>query len=414
MDAPDVERLTRELALRRRLQEAFLVFSRGVAAKLPLATALGTFARDVNDLFGTSRTSIWLYDRDTRLLTLAGSSDPRDAASPPAIGADDESPPARALRRDAPELIVTPEGWCLAAPMRGWRRALGTLVIDGEPSAVSGEQFVELSGDVARQLATAVENLIVLDEAIRRHGDHESARARLAQTEKLAALGGFAAGIAHELNNPLQGILGHLELMLNRMGPDAPEIGALKRIYTDADRTAKMVQTLLAFVGSTPFPRVQVDVRRLIAEAVAVRAGTPNRPDVVLTAIGDRELPVVLGDPLLLQQALLNLIINAEQAIADTARSGQVIVEARADGSSVNIHIDDTGPGIAADAAARIFEPFFTTKPPGKGTGLGLAITFGIIQDHGGTIEAGPSPLGGARFRIQLPAAGDTVESPAH
>lgn len=405
IDAPDVERLTRELALRKRLQEAFLVFSRGVAAKLSLSTALGTFTRDVNELFGTARTSVWLYDRETRLLTLAGSSDPREVSSAATVSADEDAPPARALRRDSPELTGSEADSCLAAPMRGWRRALGTLVIEGQP-ALSAEQFVELSGDVARQLATAVENLIVLDEAIRRHGDHEGTRTRLAQAEKLAALGRFAAGIAHEMNNPLQGVLGHLELVMNRMAPDAPEFTALQRIYADADRTAKMVQNLLAFVGSTRFSKVQVDLQRLIRDTIAIREGTPHRAPVTIASEEADDLPTVLADPLLIQQALLNVIINAEQAIADTSGSGRVVVSARGDRGGVIIDVDDTGPGIPDDVIPRIFEPFFTTKQVGKGTGLGLAITFGIIQDHGGTIAAGQSPQGGARFTIQLPAAG--------
>ena len=398
MDTTLLERVTRELALRKRLQEALLVFSRGLSARLTLDTALQTLAREVNGLFGTERTSVWLHDRRTHSLTLAGSSNPRQDTSQERISTDDDSPIARGLRQEGVQVTESDSSRMLVAPLRGWRRALGTLVIDGRAREVDDEQIVELSMDLARQLSIAVEGVVVLDELIRQ-------QARLLQSEKLASLGQFIAGIAHEMNNPLQSVLGHLELMIESK-QHAPHRAELRRIYHDADRAAKIVNNLLVFGGSQRATRIPVDVDRLIGRVIAIRESALPKTHVEIIRKGKASLPDVPGDPDLLQQALLNVIINAEQALAEQGKGGRVTVTTAAKNGRVVITVDDTGPGIAPDVLPRIFDPFFTTKEVGKGTGLGLAIVYGIVHEHGGTIQASAATAGGARFTIDLPAVG--------
>lgn len=404
MTAPDLERLTRELAVRKRLQQGLLVFSRAVSAKTPLPTALESLAGEVSAIFGTRRVSIWLYDRRAQLLTLSASSDPREQPGT-AVQSDEDSPLTQALRAEGPEMVRDTNGSYLVAPLRAWRRVLGTLAIDGPSTAIPEDLFVELSGDLARQLSVAVENLLVLEEIIRRHGDFEQIRAQLAQAQKLASLGQFVAYVAHEMKNPLQGVLGHTELLMTSFDRDSPHRSALQRIYNDGERAAKMVQDLLVFGGKPRVSKKPVDISQLLAETIAIREATPHRPTVDYVVRGCADLPRVIGDPALLQQALLNICVNAEHAIAEHKGAGEIIITGRADRGLLILDIDDNGPGISPDLLAHLFDPFFTTKEVGKGTGLGLAITFGIVHEHGGTIAAGAAPSGGARFTIRLPAA---------
>jgi two-component system NtrC family sensor kinase len=413
MDPQDIERLAKELAIRKRLQEALLVFSRGVSARLALAAALETLSEDVTNLFGARRTSVWMHDRRRRILTLTGSSDPRESALRSSVSTDDDSIVARGLRLDAPELSGRDTAQCLVVPLRGWRRALGTIVIEGAPREVDAQLFVELSADFGRQLSIAVERILVLDEFIGDMTRQAQLRGRLAQTEKLAALGQFVAGIAHEINNPLQGVLGYAELLIETTPADSPQQPDLRRIYREAERAAEIVRNLLVFTGANQSPREAVDVAQVVARTVAMREPALQKEGIDIVQHGVGVPAGVMGDAGRLQQALLNVLINAEQAIASSRDAGRIVVTIETAGPGVTIHVDDTGPGVAADALPRIFDPFFTTKDVGQGTGLGLAISYGIIQDHGGMISAGASPLGGARFTIHLPRNGKVGSSGA-
>ena len=404
MDSQNVERLKRELAARKRIQETLLVFSRGVSARLGLEGALESLAVDVTAIFGTTRCSIWMHDRRKRTLTLAASSDPRESASKMNIRTDEDSIIARGLRLDAPEMSATGEAQCLVVPLRGWRRALGTVVIDGEPRHMDAAMFVELAADLGRQLSIAVERVLVLEEFVGDMTEQMQLRSRLTQTDKLASLGQFVAGIAHEINNPLQGVLGYAELLMETVPADSPLRDDLRRIYREAERAAEIVRNLLVFTGSQQSPRRPVDVPELVAQTLAIREAIVRGVRIDLAQAGDADVPAVPGDQRRLQQALLNILINAEQAIAAIGSPGRIVITVRAAEPGVMIVIDDTGPGIPGDVLPRIFDPFFTTKEVGQGTGLGLAIAYGIIQDHGGGITAAASPLGGARFIIQLPA----------
>jgi len=404
MDSQLVERLTRELALRKRLQEAVLLFSRGVSANLGFAPALESLAIDLAAAFGVRRTSIWMHDRRVRVLTLAASSDPRDSATRPSIATNEDSMIARGLRLDAPELFSVGEAQCLVVPLRGWRRALGTLVIEGEPRDVDSPLFIETGADLGRQLSIAIERVLVLSEVLGDISEQNQLRSRLVQAAKLAALGQFIAGIAHEINNPLQGVLGYAELMLETIDPDNPHRSDLRRIYLEADRAAEIVRNLLVFTGSQRSPRRPIDIAVLVAETIAIRQASADTARIHIAQLGDTVLPLVLGDARRLQQAFLNILINAEQAIASASATGRIAITLAAATQGLVIHVDDSGPGIADDVLPRIFDPFFTTKDVGQGTGLGLAIAYGIIQDHSGVLTAERSALGGARFSIQLPA----------
>jgi C4-dicarboxylate-specific signal transduction histidine kinase len=235
--------------------------------------------------------------------------------------------------------------------------------------------------------------------------EHEALHDRLTQSEKLASLGQFVAGIAHELNNPLQAVLGHIELIRVRTGLPRDLQGELRLVFREADRAAKIVRNLLVFAGRRRLARRLVSVNTLVAKALGSRAAACRAAGIETVRQFDDQVPKIPADPLLLQQAILNIVINAEQAVG---ASGGGRIEAVTKWwparNLVVVEIRDTGPGIPADGLDHVFEPFYTTKEVGQGTGLGLAITYGIIQEHGGRVLAANHQEGGAVFTIELPA----------
>jgi two-component system, NtrC family, sensor kinase len=227
---------------------------------------------------------------------------------------------------------------------------------------------------------------------------------RLAQSQKLASLGQFIAGIAHQLNNPLQGVLGHLELLRRqRRIPDdiARELRAVTR---EADRAARIVSNLLVFAGGRTAPQRVSHLNTLVSHTLSLRGAACRAARIDIVRRLDEAHPRVAANRVLLQQALLNVLVNAEQELAAIG-GGRIVVSTRVvqPGGIVRIQVRDTGRGISADALSRVFEPFFTTREVGRGTGLGLAIAYGIVKDHHGTIAADNHPDGGAQFTIDLP-----------
>jgi C4-dicarboxylate-specific signal transduction histidine kinase len=218
------------------------------------------------------------------------------------------------------------------------------------------------------------------------------------------------------MNNPLQGVLGHLELLIEMTDAARPVRRELKRIYQEADRAAKIVKNLLVFTGSRRMARKRVQVDSVLTRALASRRTHLKRADIKLVRRQGDRMPPVVCDPLHLQQAFLNILINAEHAMAGRpTRIIEIITSSPRSQKRVTITIRDSGNGIPPEILPRIFDPFFTTKEVGQGTGLGLAITYGIVQDHGGTITADNRRDGGAVFNIELPSApaagGDTVRT---
>ena len=282
-----------------------------------------------------------------------------------------------------------------------WRHLRG----DGHPADQPGRACPIGRVLVARDI-TAQTELETEREALSR---------RLAQSERLASLGQFVAGIAHEMNNPLQGVLGHLELLIRTSEDSTARPPTLRRIYTEADRAAKIVRNLLVFTGSRRLTKVRLRVDRMLSRAFASRAAALRAGGIEVVRHQEENVPSVDGDALLLQQALLNILINAEHAARAAAGPGGSRHRSPRSGRShaaCSSRSATRGPGIAADALPRIFDPFFTTKEVGQGTGLGLAITYGIVQEHGGTIHVRNRPGGGAEFTIELPAASSATATP--
>jgi PAS domain S-box-containing protein len=257
---------------------------------------------------------------------------------------------------------------------------------------------------------------VIVARDVSAHARLETERAelrnRLTQSEKLAALGQFVAGIAHELNNPLQGVLGHLELMLHESGAASRFRRELKLVFREADRAAKIVHNLLVFAGSRRITRRRLNVNNVVEKVLTLRATACAAASITVIKDLAPRLPRVAGDALLLQQALLNIVVNAEQAMAGSSASRTLEVRTRVvRRRRIEIAITDSGPGVSPEAKSRLFEPFFTTKEVGQGTGLGLAIAYGVVQEHGGELAAENRAQGGAVFTMTLPAGStDAVE----
>ena len=379
------------------LRDLLGAFSRVVSATLSVSPALAAFVHEANSAYHARRTSVWLHERRARALNLEATTTER-SGQPNRISADDpEAPAARGLRLEHPQMLRHRDETTLIAPLRGWRRALGTIVIESPRFSDEARLLIQ-TDELARQLSVGLENVQLLEEVLRQ-------RQRLAQSERLVSLGQFVAGIAHEMNNPLQGVLGHLELLMrNAAARDLRK--QLRGIYQEADRAAKIVQNLLIFSGSRPLTRKRLRLERVVTRALASRRASCRKLGIEVLRSDEEDLPPISGDPLLLHQALLNVLINAEHAAAIGKPPARMWVGLRCDRERgvLSTSIRDSGPGIPEDALPRIFDPFFTTKDVGRGTGLGLAITYGIMQEHGGSIAAANDPDGGAIFTLELPA----------
>lgn len=231
------------------------------------------------------------------------------------------------------------------------------------------------------------------------------AHSKLMQTDKMAGLGQLVSGIAHELNNPLTGIMGFAQLLLGR-GLTQPQAADARLIYEEAGRAARIVKNLLLFARDARPERDRVQLNEIVEKTLALRNYELRVENISLSMDLDASLPPIIANPAQLQQVFLNLVVNAEQAIRQGAGEGSIYVRTwQPSRGRVALEIVDTGPGIPADVMPRIFDPFFTTKPAGLGTGLGLSIAFGILQAHGGVISVDSTPGHGAAFRVELPAA---------
>ena len=237
--------------------------------------------------------------------------------------------------------------------------------------------------------------------------EQKALEAQLIQSEKVAALGTLVSGVAHELNNPLTSIAGLSEFLLEQGFGSGPEREHLRVINDQAERASRIVRNLLSFARKAPAERSPVDLADVVRRTVLLMGYEMRQAGVTVEAAVPATMPPVLGNRDQIQQVVLNLLTNANHALRSLpeGRERRVAIEVAADEERVLLRVRDTGPGIAADAAAQLFNPFYTTKPPGEGTGLGLFLSYGIAESHGGTLAVDSAPGQGATFTFALPRA---------
>jgi len=228
------------------------------------------------------------------------------------------------------------------------------------------------------------------------------AQASLIQSEKLVSLGKLAAGIAHEINNPLGGILIYSHLLLEEMDKKSPYYENLRKIVKETSRCKDIVKGLLEFARPKEPEMSSVNINEVVDSSLAIMERQVLFQNIAIKKSYATNLPKIVGDGAQLQQVFMNIILNAAEAMNGTG-SLAICTSLNKDGSFIDVSIADTGHGIREEDKERIFEPFFTTKEVGKGTGLGLSISYSIVQKHQGTIEVQSEVGKGSTFTVKLP-----------
>jgi len=231
----------------------------------------------------------------------------------------------------------------------------------------------------------------------------EKAQTQLVQSEKMSVFGTLSAGIAHEVKNPLAGILGYTQLSLSKIEQDHEAHEYLSVIEKETKRCNSIIENLMTFARQQDQEKLKnININQIVDYSIATVNHQLLINNIIIEKQLESRLPSVLGNANQIQQVLINLMINAQQAIGDA--SGKLIVSTKTlNNEYIEIRVIDNGPGMTAEIQEHIFEPFFTTKPAGKGTGLGMSVSYGIIQDHNGEISVESAPEEGAMFIIKLP-----------
>lgn len=241
-------------------------------------------------------------------------------------------------------------------------------------------------------------------ELARRVQELKNTQLALVQSEKMAAFGQLGAGIAHEVKNPLAGILGFAQLSLRKADKESPLYRNLEMIERETKRCKNIIENLLRFARQERVTFQLTDLNQVVDDAVAIVDHQLGLHQIRVERHLAPSVPPVMGNANQIQQVLMNLLINAQQAFDGAPGVVNIFTGLRPDGM-IEIRVADSGPGIPENIQPRLFEPFFTTKPAGKGTGLGLSVSYGIIKDHQGDIQVKSAPGNGAEFIITLPPA---------
>jgi two-component system NtrC family sensor kinase len=235
---------------------------------------------------------------------------------------------------------------------------------------------------------------------------------QLLQAEKLAALGQTISGVAHELNNPLATILAWAERLAESPADEKSRRG-LGVILQESERAARIVRNLLTFARKRQSTRMMVDLNEIVRETASLRAYEQRVHNIASTHRLGADLPEVFADADQVKQILLNLFLNAEQAMTAAHGRGTLVVRTWHDDDrqTVVIEVNDDGPGMDDELKGRIFDPFFTTKAVGKGTGLGLSVAYAIAEEHGGRMWVESSVGAGSSFFVELPIADPSMQT---
>ncbi len=246
--------------------------------------------------------------------------------------------------------------------------------------------------------------LIIFDDIT----DRDELERRLVQADKMSSIGVLAAGVAHEVNTPLAVISTYAQMLAKQISGDEQKAKLLDKIAKQTFRASEIVNSLLNFSRTSTTEFVEVDLNKIIRETLSLIEHQLGKSGIEISLNLEESLPGVKGNSGKLQQVFLNLFLNARDAME---QGGRLTVKTwNADGFA-RIDVSDNGQGIAPEHLERIYDPFFTTKGARKGTGLGLSVTYGIVREHGGTIEVESRLAAGSRFHLELPLARKLVHA---
>jgi PAS domain S-box-containing protein len=418
VDISEQKKIENEIKRRNRELNALNAIAVIGAQSFDLDEILNVTLRQTVDLFNADMGSVWMMDPEKLTLKARamvgaqslGSKAPQLSVPPALYQAMLASRPERLTEEHIgmlPEAAghhlrqMAADSWVCVLLWVG-DKPLGVIGISNR----TGREYSTLDRNlivaIGRQLATTIDKVRLYEETTRAYDDLRRTQEQLLQSEKMSAVGQLISGVAHELNNPLTAIVGYAQL-LEQEPLSERALDFVQKLYKQTQRTRRVVQNLLSFARQRKPLKQDVDLRRVIDEALALRDYDLKLNNIGMERNYSEAFPHVVADAHQLEQVFLNIINNAVDAMLEGARGGLLRVSATTDEehNCAVVELRDTGPGIKDPK--RIFDPFYTTKTVGKGTGLGLSICYGIVKEHGGDITAFNHPEGGAVFQIRLP-----------
>jgi C4-dicarboxylate-specific signal transduction histidine kinase len=300
--------------------------------------------------------------------------------------------------------ILRPFDPGLVVPLIYQGRLTGLVLIGDKMGAKDFSlDDIEFLSILANQISVAIENARLYEAEKAATQQLRAAQQQLVHTERLAALGEMSARVAHEVNNPLGIIKNYLLLVKRAAGGNIEAGNYVDIVGQEIDRIARIVRELLDFHRPEKTQSLPVDVQKVVEDVLVLMERQLEKQRIEVVRRFARNLPLVMGSAENIKQVVLNIIINANDAMPE---GGRIDIELTRQDNTIMMRFSDTGPGIPPDLIPRVFEPFFTTKKEGEGTGLGLAVCYGIIKRHQGSITFRNTDDGGC-FEIVLPAGID-------
>ena len=415
----------REARRRRDVAEVLTRLARELTASLEVERIAALLAHGIVELVSARGAAVLRYEPDdSTLRVIAASGVGADAVVDIVLRAG-EGVAGRAIAER--KLVVTPDmladpsvemspelreriaahGFrgAVAIPLLTHERLIGALSLWLDTGRLLSPDELQAFEALADQAALAFENARLYASARDSFARLRDTQVQLVQAAKMSAVGQLVSGVAHELNNPLSVIVGYGQLLLAREVPPAMK-RPIEMVVSQADRMAKIVRNLLFFSRQRPPERAALDLNEVVERTLLLRLNQLTLAGITVERDLAPGLPLIMGDPNQLEQVLLNLLLNSEQAIQDGKRGGRIVLRTGVSegGRAVHARVIDDGPGISAEALPHVFEPFFTTKEVGSGAGLGLSVSYGIVQEHGGRLGVESRP-GETVFTLEFPVA---------
>ena len=290
----------------------------------------------------------------------------------------------------------------LCLPIIKQTELIGLLYLENQLSAgIFTAERTDMTELLTAQAAISLENARLLEETRKAYLQLQGNQEHMLQMEKLSALGTLVGGVAHEINNPLMGVMNFVEFVADRTN-DAKSKEILNQALQQIHRIKKIVSNMLVFVRSKAIQTGNCEVSEVIRQSLLLLEGELRKTGIQVEVEAADDLPAIHCSADSLQQILINLIINARDALADSLQPVIKIIARPIEGM-LELRIIDNGPGIPQEIQTKIFDPFFTTKPPGKGTGLGLSVTRRLVQDVGGSVQVESIQGQGCCLRLHFP-----------